>query len=52
MSKNKHLTLDERYFIEQDLATKTSLRVIASHLEKSPSTISREIFKHRIKKDG
>ena len=52
MERKSHLTLDERNFIEQELAKNTSLREIASHLEKSPSTISREILKHRIRKDG
>lgn len=52
MEGKVHLTLDERNFIEQELAKNTSLHKIADHLAKSPSTISREIFKHRIKKDG
>ena len=52
MSENKHLTLDERNFIEQELAKNTSFREIAKYLSKSPSTISKEIRKHRIRKEG
>lgn len=50
--ENKHLTLDERIFIEHELAKNTSFKDIASQLSKATSTISREIRKHRIKKDG
>ena len=49
---NSHLTLDERNFIEQELAKNTSLRGIANQLSKDPTTISKEIRKHRIKKEG
>ena len=52
MSENKHLTLDERNFIEQELSRNTSFREIAKYLGKDPSTISKEIRKHRIKKEG
>ena len=52
MSENKHLTLDERNFIEQELAKNTSFREIAKYLSKDPTTISREVKKHRIRKDG
>ena len=52
MCNNKHLTLDERNFIEQELAKNTSFREIAKFLSKDPSTISKEIRKHRIRKEG
>lgn len=52
MSENKHLTLDERNFIEQELAKNTSFKVIAKYLSKNPTTISREVKKHRIRKEG
>ena len=52
MNTNKHLTLDERNFIEQELAKNTSFKQIASLLGKDPTTISKEIRKHRIRKEG
>ena len=52
MSSNSHLTLDERVFIEQELAKNTSFREIAKYLSKNPTTISREVKKHRIRKEG
>lgn len=52
MSENKHLTLDERNFIEQELAKNTSFRDIAKYLDKDPTTISKEVKKHRIRKEG
>ncbi len=52
MNENKHLTLDERNFIEQELAKNTSFREIASQLGKDPTTISKEVRKHRIRKEG
>lgn len=52
MSTNKHLTLDERNFIEQELTKNTSFKQIAAFLEKDPTTISKEVRKHRIRKEG
>lgn len=52
MSTNKHLSLDERNFIEQELAKNTSFKQIADLLGKDPTTISKEVRKHRIRKDG
>ena len=43
MAKNKHLTDSERLQIEQALRDGVSIKRIASRLEKSASTISREI---------
>ena len=44
----EHLTLTDRAKIEMRLAQNHSLRSIAIELKKSPSTISREIRRHRI----
>lgn len=43
----KHLTMDDRIVIEKGLDQKRSLRSIAVQLGKDPSTISKEIKKHR-----
>ena len=43
MSKNKHLTNTERVMIEQSLRQRIPIKKIAKSLEKSTSTISREI---------
>jgi IS30 family transposase len=43
MAKNKHLTDDERLLIEVYLKQRYSLKSIAEKLEKSTSTISREV---------
>lgn len=44
----KHFTLDDRIRIESLLGECFSLRYIADRLDKSPSTISRELKKHAI----
>jgi len=46
MAKNKHLTDEERMLIQNWLKANISLKEIARNLEKSTSTISREIRKH------
>lgn len=43
----KHMTLDDRIIIEKSLDQHHSLRSIALQLEKDPTTISKEIKKHR-----
>lgn len=43
----KHLTLDDRIQIEKGLEQHCSLRCIAMQLEKDPTTVSKEIKKHR-----
>lgn len=43
MSERKHLTLDQRIFIQQSITEKKSFREIAACLGKDPSTISKEI---------
>ena len=49
MSKsNKHLTLSDRIYIEQELLQSTSFKQIALMLGKDPTTISKEIKKHAI----
>lgn len=44
--RNAHLTYDDRVRIETLLREDVSLRYISERLDKSPSTISREIRKH------
>ncbi len=44
-----HLTLSERKYLQELLSEGNSLRKIASILERSPSTISREIKRNRAK---
>lgn len=51
-TKQKHLTLDERVCIEQGLNINLSLKDIALKIKKDPTTISKEIKKHRIKKSA
>jgi IS30 family transposase len=46
MAKNKHLTDEERMMIQSWLKAHVSIKEIARNLEKSTSTISREIRKH------
>lgn len=46
-SNQKHMTLDDRILIEKGLDQHLSLRSIAMQLEKDPTTISKEIKKHR-----
>ena len=48
MNKKKHLTNAERIKIETLLSQGFSIRSIADFLEKSPSTISREMHKHSL----
>lgn len=43
----KHLTLSDRIYIEQELCQGSSFRAIASSLDKDPTTISKESRKHR-----
>ena len=48
----KHMTLSDRIFIEQALANQDSFKDIAAILKKDPSTISKEVRKHRAFKEG
>ncbi len=43
----KHMTMDQRIIIEKGLDQGCSLRSIALQLGKDPTTISKEIKKHR-----
>lgn len=49
MSSYTHFTLNERKYLQQLLAEGNSLRKIAAILERSPSSISREISRNRAK---
>lgn len=49
-TKGKHITIDDRIFIEDALKYRLSLRDIANKLEKDPTTISKEIKRNRILK--
>ena len=44
----KHLTLEDRVYIENELAKGTSFKNIATFLCKDPTTISKEIRAHRL----
>ena len=44
----KHLTLNDRIYIENELAKGTSFKDIAAFLCKDPTTISKEVRAHRI----
>ena len=46
MRKNKHLTLDERIDIQNDLNKNLSFKAIGAHLGKDCTTISKEIRNH------
>lgn len=46
--KGKHLTAEDRHFIEDALNERCSLKSIAEHLSKDPTTISKEIKRNRI----
>jgi IS30 family transposase len=51
MAKNKHLTNSERLQIEQWLREGTSLKQIAVRLDKSTSTVSREVRARSVQSD-
>ena len=44
----KHLTLNDRLYIENELAKGTPFKDIAAFLRKDPTTISKEVRAHRI----
>ena len=48
MSKQKHLTIDERTTIEVELGKRSSFKAIALLIGKDCTTISKEIRSHRI----
>jgi IS30 family transposase len=47
MTNHKHLTLDDRSYIQTSLNSDFSFRRIAEQLNKHPSTISKEVRRHR-----
>ena len=50
-TNQKHLTLEDRNYIEQALNHGMTFKEIAKFLSKDPTTISKEIKKHRIRKE-
>ena len=52
MPNQKHLTLEDRNYIEQALNQSISLEEMGKYLSKDPTTIAKEIKKHRIRKEG
>jgi IS30 family transposase len=48
LNKGKHLSLEDRHYIEEALNQKYSLKEIAKGLGKDPTTISKEIRRNRI----
>ena len=49
MPNHKHLTMDDRSYIHTSLNTGHSFRQIARHLDKDPSTVSKEVRRHRMR---
>lgn len=49
--KQKHLTLEDRNYIEQALNQNMTFKEIGKFLSKDPTTIAKEIKKHRIRKE-
>lgn len=47
MTEQKHLNLDDRSYIQASLSSGCSFRRIAEQLDKHPSTISKEVRRHR-----
>nr|ADX66471.1 Tnp [Streptomyces chattanoogensis] len=52
VSSSRHLTQEERLYIADRVREKASVRKIAAELERSPSTISREICRNRHPANG
>lgn len=51
-TKGKHLTIHDRTYIEDALSIGHSLKEIASHLGKDPTTISKEVKRNRLCKEN
>ena len=49
LHNQKHLTLSDRFYIEQELFQGSTFRSIAAALHKDPSTIAKEIKRNRLK---
>ena len=53
MRKHKHLTLDDRIRIQQELEARESFKAISRELGKDPTTISKEVKGHiQFKRSG
>jgi len=52
MPNQKHLTLEERNYIEQALTQNITFKEMGKYLSKDPTTVAKEVKKHRIKKEG
>ncbi len=48
----KHLTLSDRTYIEQELLQGSTYKAIANTLHKDPTTIAKEVKKHRLEIQG
>ena len=49
---HSHLTLSDRIYIEQALERRMKFKDIALFIEKDPTTVSKEIRRHRIAKES
>ena len=47
-----HLSLSDRIYIEQGLERRLSFKDIAAFIQKDPTTVSKEIRRHRSEKTG
>ena len=52
VTTQKHLQLEDRNYIEQALNQNVSFKEMGKYLAKDPTTISKEVKKHRIRKEG
>jgi IS30 family transposase len=52
MSNQKHMTIDDREYIEQALNQNITFKEMGKYLGKDPTTIAKEVKKHRIRKHG
>lgn len=52
MANQRHLDLESRNYIEQALSKNLTFKEIAYYLDKDSITISKEVKKHRIRKEG
>ena len=49
---HSHLTLSDRIYIEQALERRMKFKDIALFIEKDPTTVSKEIRRHRVAKEA
>lgn len=50
-ANQKHLTLEDRNYIEQTFNQDMTFKEIAKFLSKDPTTISKEVKKHKTRKE-